>query len=364
MRIRRHQSHHDSPEDLPLLDESAVVTDVAAMDHNRVDEVLAALRTTLEEYGTRAWERDRPADDDACETWLGRELDAADHVDGGTPLDGYLREPYRSGPPAARLDALQARYLQPYPSLLRVRVETGRPVEFLPGQYLSLRYEGTTRVYSVASSPARDYLEFAIRRVPGGDLTGDVAVDLEAGDAVELRGPYGDLLLEDPSPRDRVFLATGTGVAPFKSMLDFLFETGEDQYEGTARDVWLFLGAGWEDMLPYREAFREHAAERDNFHFVPTLSRESALSDWSGETAYVQHTLVKYLSADALDGLTLPGEFERYRGETPAVPTDARIDPGRAEVYACGQDAMVDGLVEAARRLGVDPDHTQFEGFG
>lgn len=364
MRIRPHLSQHDAVEALPLVTESAVVTDVSAMDENRTNEVVSELRKTLDEHGTDAWRRARPATDEACDDWIGEQLDAVDYLEGGTPLTRYLSEAQQADALGEKLAALQGRYLQPYPSLLRITVETDDPVAFAAGQYLSVRYQDTTRVYSIASSPSRDELEFCVRRVPGGEMTAELAVDLEAGETVTLRGPYGELLLEEPSRRDLVFLATGTGVAPFKSMIDSVFATGRGRYEDTARDVWLILGAAWEDTLPYREAFQSYANERENFHFVPTVSRESYLTDWTGETAYVQYTLAKYLEDDAIDDQSLPTEFERYRHEPPRHPIEARLDPSKLEVYACGLNAMVSSLVEAAERLGVPPEHTQFEGFG
>jgi ferredoxin-NADP reductase len=364
MRIRQHLSQHEAVEDLPLVTESAVVTDVTPMDRNRNDEVVTELRSTLDEHGTDAWRRDRPTTDEACEDWIGDQLDAVDHLEGGTPLTRYVSEDRQAGYLGGKLAALQARYLQPYPSLLRITVETDDPIEFAAGQYVSLRYQETTRVYSVASSPTRDDLELCVRRVPGGQMTSELAVDLDVGETVTLRGPYGELLLEEPSPRDLVFLATGTGVAPFKSMIDYLFETGRDRYEGEPRDVWLILGAAWRDTLPYYDEFRTCADRRENFHFVPTASRESYLADWDGETAYVQHTLTKYLDEDALGDRPLPEEFERYRDEPVQCPISARLRPSRMEVYACGLTAMVASLVEAVELLGVPPEYTQFERYG
>ena len=244
MRIRQHLSQHETVEELPLVTESAVVTDVSVMGRNRTDEVVGELRVTLDEHGTDAWQRDRPATDEACEDWIRAQLDAVDHLEGGTPLTTYVPATDRAESVGEKLAALQARYLHPYPSLLRITVETDDPVGFAAGQYISVRYQDTTRVYSIASSPTRTELEFCVGRVPGGQMTSDLAVELEAGDTVTLRGPYGDLLLAPPSPRDVVFLATGTGVAPFKSMIDYLFETGRDRYEGTRRDIWLVLGGG------------------------------------------------------------------------------------------------------------------------
>ena len=364
MRIRRHLAQHETAEELPLVTESAVVTDVSAMDRNRTDEVVTELRVTLDEHGTDAWRRDRPSTDEACEDWLGEQLDEVDHLDGGTPLTRYVSEGDQADAVGEKLTALQERYLQPYPSLLRITVETDDPVEFAAGQYISLRYQETTRVYSIASSPTCAELEFCVGRVPGGQMTSELAVDLDAGDTVTLRGPYGELLLEEPSPRGIVFLATGTGAAPLKSMIESLFATGRDRYEETVRDVWLILGGAWEDTLPYRETFQSYADEYDNFHFVPTVSRESYLTEWTGETAYVQYTLAKYLADGVVDGQSLPAAFERYRTKPPRYPIDARLDPSQLEVYACGLDAMVTSLVDAVERLGVPPEHTQFEGFG
>ena len=362
---RRDQlSQHEAAEELPLLAESAVVTDVAAMDHSRNDEVVTAIRETLDEYGSGRWREERPSTSADREEWIEAQLDPLDHLEGGTPLSEYLEDAFRGGAVGERLAALQARYLQPYPSLLRIVLETGEPVGFVAGQYLSLTYRDVTRVYSVANSPNREDLEFCVRRIPGGSLTSELAVDMAVGDEVTLRGPYGELVLEEPTTRDVVFLATGTGVAPFKGMIDYCFEEGLDEYRGEPRDVWLFLGAAWEDTLPYREVFEAYAAERENFHFVPTLSRESYLTDWDGETAYVQYALAKYLDESALADPALSPEFEAYLAETPPYDVDARLEPSSMEVYACGLTAMVESLVDAVDRMGVPPDRVQSEGFG
>ncbi|MFB6164744.1 MAG: ferredoxin--NADP reductase [Haloarculaceae archaeon] len=364
MQVRAHLAQHESVDDLPLLTETATVTGVTAMDHNRTEEIVAALRETLDAHGGEAWADERPDDDAACERWIRDRLDAVDHLASPRPLTEFLPEHRRDGDVGKKLDALQARYCQPYPSLLRITVDPEVPVEFVPGEYVAVRFEGTSRAYSIASAPSRDDLEFCVSRVPGGRLTSEFAVDLEAGDTVTLRGPYGELALEEPSPRDLVFLATGTGVAPLKSMIEHCFESGLDRYEGQQRDVWLFLGAPWADTLPYRDRFETLAADRENFHFVPTLSRESYLTDWDGETAYVQYALATYLDREAVDADAQPDAFRQYLDAEPRTAIDARIDPATVEVYACGLNAMVTDLVDAAERLGVPEEHTQFEGFG
>ena len=347
--VPRHLSQHERAARLPLVTRSGTVTRIEAMDHSRNDEVRRAIR---------------------------RELEAADQPDALAAVRRHsadydwdrLYERLRNASvPAHRIREIQTlagRFERPYPSLISLRVRPDEPVDFAPGQYVTLRSRDTPRAYSLASSPTDDELEFAIRRVPGGRLTGQLYDEVSAGDDVVVRGPNGHMVLDDPSPRDAIFLATGTGVAPFKSMIDFLFEQGWDEHEGHTRQVWLFLGCGWLDDLPYHEEFSALAAERENFHYVPTLSRERLLTDWEGETDYAQRILVKYLEEEAVANASLPKRLAPFASEAPSTDVEARIDPTNVALYACGITAMVSTLVRAARAVGVDPADMQYEGFG
>ncbi|MFB6141898.1 MAG: FAD-binding oxidoreductase [Halorientalis sp.] len=347
-RVPRHLSQHERAEQLRLVTDSATVTLHEAMDSSRNREVLDALRRELDGVGDAAWLADVKSGADYDWRALFERLEGADASDRTV----------------GAVETLAERIERPYPSLLRLRVDPDTDLDFAPGQYATIRARGTPRAYSIANAPSEAELEFAIRRVPGGRLTSDLFVSVRVGDEVVVRGPNGDMVLNDPSPRDAVFLATGTGVAPFKSMIDHLFEQGWDDHGGETRDVWLFLGCGWRDDLPYREAFEALDRERPNFHFVPTLTRESLLTDWDGETDYVQQVFVKYLAASALEGVDLPDRLEPFRDAEPARDISARIDPAEANVYACGITAMVETLVGAARSVGVPDRHMQFEGFG
>ncbi len=339
--VKEHVSRHDSIGDLPLVTKSARVTGVAAMDHDREAEVTAAINDRLESAG------------------LARSLAGPEDWE-------HLRDELISEGRAKlvrRLSTLAGRYGRPKPMLVRVRLRTEATVDYLAGQYVGIRYGGTSRAYSLSSSPTQAELELCVRRVPGGRLSPELCGDMSVGDKVTVRGPYGDLVLGEQSQRDIVFLATGTGVAPFKGMIDYLFETGRDEHRGHQRDVWLFLGAAWEDDLPYRERFREYAAERENFHFVPCLSRERVLTDWDGETDYVQHALLKHTDGDAVTA-PLDEELERWLRTDPESGVEARLDPSNVDVYACGINAMVHSLVLTAERLGVPPERIESEGFG
>ncbi|WP_459192466.1 ferredoxin--NADP reductase [Halosimplex sp. J119] len=344
MTVREHASKHDRISDLPLVTESATVVEAEAMDRDRTAEVREAVDHWFERAGLA----------DRYDT-------VSDYEDWGQLVQELRADGYHSF--ARRCGALRERYERPHPMLTRIEFEPDESFEYLAGQYVGLRYCGESRAYSLASSPTSDTVEICVRRVPGGDLSPQLCADLQVGDRVTMRGPRGELVLDDPSKRDLVFLATGTGVAPLKGMTDYVFETGLDEVDGQQRDVWVFLGAAWEDDLPYREAFREYAAERDNFHFVPCLSREPYLSKWDGETDYVQHAFVKHVD-DAAVTASLGRELERWLGESPDSGVDERIDPGNAEVYACGLNAMVHSLVDAAASVGVPDRFIEAEGFG
>jgi len=342
--VREYASQHDAIADLPLITRSAEVVEVEKMDRDRRPEVTAAIDRYLSSHDLT--------------TTYGH---VASFDDLGTLQDRLAADDH---PGLARtVGTLVERYQRPKPMLVRARFRTADPVDFLAGQYVGLRYDGTPRAYSVASSPAEDDIEICVRRVPGGKLSPRLCDDLAVGEAVTVRGPYGELVLQDRSPRDMIFLATGTGVAPFKSMIDYVFETGRDEYEGQKRDIWLFLGTAWKDDLPYGEAFRALGREHDNFHFVPCLSREPVLADWDGETDYVQDALLKHTDPDAVTAPIGVG-LERLIRTDPDSGVDDRIDPERVDVYACGINAMVHGLVRTVELLGVPPERIESEGFG
>ncbi len=339
-------NQHEAAESLPLISKTARVTEVVAMDRKRQEEVADAVETLLDAH----------AEDDLLESgaW------------GPDPIDwAQVEEALDPEPDSAlekKVGSLRDRDERPYPMLVDLHLEAEEDFEFQPGQYVTVRYEEVSRPYSVASSPNAEDTALAVRHVPDGTLT-PMLVDADPGHELELRGPNGEFLLEAPSSRDVVFLATGTGVAPFKSMIDYTFEEERDVFEGEQRDVWLFLGCAWEDDLPYREAFREYDAERENFHFVPTLSREEYIAEWDGETDYVQHTLMKYMEEDALAS-DVPETLASFAEQAPVADIDRRLDPEEMEVYACGVSAMAYGLVDVAESIGVPERHVHVEGYG
>ncbi len=345
MAIREHTSAHESIQELPLISDSATVTLVERLDTDRREKARETIHRWMREH----------------------QLPPKFHELAQTPGDwtSLQDELISRGHPelTRRIATLTSRYNRPKPMLVRIRVDPDEPVTFLPGQYIGFRYNKTSRAYSISSSPDRSYIELCVRRVPGGRLSPAICDNIQPGDSVTVRGPYGDLLFQDPSPRDIVFLATGTGVAPFKGMIDYLFENNLDLYEGHQRDVWLFLGAAWEDDLPYHNQFIDLDTEHDNFHYVPTLSREPILTEWEQETDYVQHAFLKHIDQSSVV-VPLDHGLKRWIIRTPRSGVSKLIDPSNIDVYACGINAMVYSLVHAARNIGVPLENIESEGYG
>ncbi len=204
---------------------------------------------------------------------------------------------------------------------------------FVPGQWLSVKTttpdgEEMTRAYSIASPPSGNgHVAFCLNRGQDGIMS-NYLCSLDEGAEIVFQGPFGDFILRPPL-RDTVFIATGTGIAPFRSMLHWLLaEQGRHQ----GRQFWLLFGARREQDIYYREEFERLAAEHANFHFLPTLSRASA--EWKGLRGYVQQHLAEIVGA--------------------------RTD---MHAYICGLDKMVKANRELLKSLGWDRTSIRYEKY-
>ncbi len=170
---------------------------------------------------------------------------------------------------------------------LELEVEGPDAFDFVPGQFVSIKQRKPdgkehTRAYSIASAPHGDNrLDLCLNRVDEGFLSNWLC-NLEIGTKVEFHGPHGLFTLREP-PRDSVFIATGTGIAPIRGMIHWLFEEPERH---SGHEFWLVFGTRYEHNIYYREEFERIAREHPNFHYVPTLSRCGEL--WTGCKGYVQ----------------------------------------------------------------------------
>jgi len=177
--------------------------------------------------------------------------------------------------------------LSPQAKHLEFTVEGLDEFRFTPGQFVSIKQpkpdgKEHTRAYSLASAPrANPTFDLCLNRVGSGFLSNWLC-DLEEGASVHFHGPHGLFTLREPR-KDAVFIATGTGIAPIRGMLQWLFEQPERNH---GSEYWLFFGTRYEHSIYYRDEFELIQRENPNFHYVPTLSRGGDL--WSGRRGYVQ----------------------------------------------------------------------------
>lgn len=164
------------------------------------------------------------------------------------------------------------------PTIKRVRLKLDRDeFRFLPGQSVWPRFEregrSFSKIYSIASSPACcPEIELCVSRVGWSSA---YLQDLLPGATLPLRGPYGLMTLSQLPQRPRLYLAEGSGIAPLKSQLDWLYES---HY---AHPVWLIqANPETADQLPYRTYWEELAQRWPGFHYQPVTipSPESVLA--------------------------------------------------------------------------------------
>ncbi|MCC6766104.1 MAG: hypothetical protein IT293_15710 [Deltaproteobacteria bacterium] len=199
-------------------------------------------------------------------------------------------------------------------------------IGFAPGQFVSFEIEreggfSSTRAYSIASPPSRPHLiELLLNRVPAGPGS-EYLFALREGDLTTFKGPVGSFTLRDGT-RDLLFVATGTGIAPLRSMLWSLAESG------SARAVTLLWGLRSQRDLYYQDELEHLRSRLPRFSFVTTLSRPA--SDWRGAVGRVSSLV------------------------------DASITTvGNLDVFLCGNAAMIRDVRDLVRRKGLCPIHTE-----
>jgi len=220
---------------------------------------------------------------------------------------------------------------------------------FIPGQFISAVAEDRTgkeqtRAYSLASAPSGNRFDLCLNRVEGGFFSNRLAdlPDVPVGGAVRVYGPNGFFTLRAPIT-DSLLVATGTGVAPMRGFLQWLFPVdGPDRSEG--KEIWLVYGTRFASELYYREEFEAIAARHSNFHYLPTLSREA--EDWPGLRGYVQDYVTRIVEERAT----------RLGQPLPALPVDPGVPPAQLRfdinAYICGLNDMINAVRERLKGFG------------
>ncbi len=210
---------------------------------------------------------------------------------------------------------------------------TGEAFRFRPGQYMIFSVPGTPhairRSYSISTPPSdARHFEVCVRAVAGGAGSNFIH-RLRPGARLAVEGPFGDFVLDEASPRDIVMIATGTGIAPIKSMLMHLLE------QRSRRRVRLLFGLRHESDLFYTDLLRGLKAHYPGFEYKVILSRADPEA-WSGPRGRVTDLIARHLTA-----------------------AEARD----SEAYLCGGRPMIESCTAALLALGFAPDAINYERF-
>ena len=191
--------------------------------------------------------------------------------------------------------------------VLRVvlRLPPNQQFDYHPGQYIDvIGKDGLRRSYSVANAPAAEKLiELHIGQVPEGAMSQYWFEQAEINDLLRLNGPLGTFFLRDVAELDLVLLATGTGIAPVKALL-------EGMAAGPKARLPHSISVYWGGRVP-QDLYWNPTEVDLALQYFPVLSRADA--DWSGHRGYVQQAVLK-----------------------------SGVNLANAVIYACGSLAMID----------------------
>lgn len=184
--------------------------------------------------------------------------------------------------------------------------------QFHAGQYLEfILRDGSRRAYSMATPPHvaenTPAIELHIRHMPGGKFTDHVFGAMKEKEILRAEGPFGSFFLREDSDKPMVFLASGTGFAPIKALLEHM------QHKGMTRPVSLYWGGRRPEDLYMDAWLKELSTSMPNLSYVPVISDALPEDHWSGRTGYVHQAVL-----------------------------DDFADLSGHEVYACGAPVVVD----------------------
>jgi Na+-transporting NADH:ubiquinone oxidoreductase subunit F len=208
-------------------------------------------------------------------------------------------------------------------------------ISFKAGQYLQLQTNNYDRVrhsvsraYSISSNPSqKNTLQLIIRKVPEGLCTTWVHEYLRSGDIVEFTGPYGDFYIRD-SENDILFVAGGSGMAPIKSMLEWL-----DQIK-SKRTMAFYFGARTLADLYYTTFMTEFEDKIADFKYYPVLSQPEENDNWQGKTGFVTPYLKDFIK-----------------------------DAASTEAYLCGSPGMINAIKKGLLEYGIKEEMIFYDSF-
>lgn len=178
-------------------------------------------------------------------------------------------------------------------TVLKLQLPATERFQYKAGQYIEfLLRDGSRRSYSMATAPhLAEQLELHIRHMPGGKFTdtvfGATAPALKERDILRFEGPMGTFFLREDSSKPIVLLASGTGFAPIKALVEQI------QYQKISRPVALYWGGRRPLDLYQNELCEQWSREIPNFKYTPVISDALPEDQWQGRTGFVHKAVMQ-----------------------------------------------------------------------
>ena len=178
--------------------------------------------------------------------------------------------------------------------VMRLQLPANQNLQYRAGQYVEfILRDGARRSYSMANAPSRlgspPSIELHLRHMPGGRFTDHVFGAMKDKEILRMEGPFGSFFLREDSPKPIVLLASGTGFAPIKAVIEHMRD------KGITRPAVLYWGGRRPPDL-YMDAWcRQAAAEFTSLRYVPVISDALPEDGWTGRTGFVHRAVMQDL---------------------------------------------------------------------
>ena len=216
---------------------------------------------------------------------------------------------------------------------LRLQLPAADVFKYHAGQYVEfLLRDGDRRAYSMGNAPHTQLetpgVELHIRHMPGGKFTDQVFGAMKEKDILRIEGPFGSFYLREDSAKPMVLLASGTGFAPIKAIIEHL------QFKGITRPAVLYWGGRRPADLYMHDWVMGKVAEMPHLRYVPVVSDALPEDAWTGRTGFVHSAVLQ--------------DFADLSGH---------------QVYACGAPIVVDSAQTAYAAAGLPADEFYADSF-
>jgi CDP-4-dehydro-6-deoxyglucose reductase len=176
-------------------------------------------------------------------------------------------------------------------AVLKLQLPANQNLQYRAGQYVEfILRDGARRSYSMANAPHHlgtpPAIELHIRHMPGGKFTDHVFGAMKEKDILRMEGPFGSFFLREASDKPLVLLASGTGFAPIKALIEHM------EFKGITRPAVLYWGCRSKADLYLHEWAEAAAARLPHLRYVPVLSEPKAQDGWTGRTGFVHQAVM------------------------------------------------------------------------